>query len=189
MTFLQPASLSLDVLSTRRPRGAPPLSSTFKPPSSMFHHHLLMSSVPGALLEHLHPPPSTSHHLLGSSPPSVLLGRLHAPHPTADAAPRLCPARCPSTRLRLCHRSAAHQHVLRLRSGTCGTLLVPPRAPAWLCHPTWAQGQSLDPISPLRLGHHLSPQARTGGNHSNANPPSAFPTLQPTSPATWVPRR
>ena len=199
-TFLHPASSSLDVLSTRRPPGTSPSSSMCKPPSSMLHHHLLMSSAPGALPEHLHPPPRASR----LHPPRIVSWRPHRRVSSWDISTLL---RVPPQMLQLACALLLPQHMHQVASLLCsspahpaagllppilapmGHCSSPPRAPAWLCHPARAWGQSLNPISLLRLCHHLSPQAQTRGNGDAPNPASSFPTLQPTSPATWVPRR
>lgn len=163
-TFFYPASLSLGVLSTRHPPGASPSSFTCKPPFSMLHHHLLLSSAPGALLEHLHPPPRAS--------------RLHPPHIVS-----WCPhhrvfswgistlLRIPPQMLQLACALLLPQHVHQVASLLCS----PPACPAaGFLSPTLApMGHCLSHHEPQ---HGFAIQPRLGDNLSTPFPGSACAT-------------
>lgn len=60
VTFLHPA-LSFGVFGIGWPPAVSSCPFISKPPSSILHHCLLVSSAPGTLLEHLHPPSRANH--------------------------------------------------------------------------------------------------------------------------------
>lgn len=166
-TFLPVVTSFLDVRSTRCPPGTSPSPSIFQlSPSAL--HRILVSLAPGALL---------------GVPPrfSSLRGRRTLPAASWHLYTRSRSQRC----------SAPHWHIMPRGSYPQiqhpRDIPHPPHEPsAWLCHPARGRDRSL---ALLRLCHRLSWWARTGENQGAADPASSFPTLQPTSPATWVPRR
>lgn len=167
VTFVPVVTSFLDVRSTRCPPGTSPSPSIFQlSPSAL--HRILVSLAPGALL---------------GVPPrfSSLRGRRTLPAASWHLYTRSRSPRCSAPHWHLMPRGSYPQ-IQHPRD-----IPHPPHEPsAWLCHPARGRDRSL---TLLRLCHRLSWLARTGENQGAADPASSFPTLQPTSPATWVPRR